>query len=70
MLPIASGQPRALGTDGRPPKLTGEQIVLAQKLIGKGTAAREVDRMLNVHPATLYVGTAPGREVISDDAHA
>ena len=39
---------------GRPPKLTAEQIALAHRLIGEGTAAREAARMLNVHAATLY----------------
>jgi DNA invertase Pin-like site-specific DNA recombinase len=39
---------------GRPPKLTAEQITLAQRLVSEGTSARATASMLGVHPATLY----------------
>jgi DNA invertase Pin-like site-specific DNA recombinase len=39
---------------GRPPKLTPEQIALAQRLVAEGTSAREAAKMLGVHAATLY----------------
>jgi DNA invertase Pin-like site-specific DNA recombinase len=39
---------------GRPPKLTAEQLVVARRLIGEGTAVRETARILKVHAATLY----------------
>jgi DNA invertase Pin-like site-specific DNA recombinase len=39
---------------GRPPKLTTEQVIVAQRLIDEGTAVRETARILNVHTATLY----------------
>jgi DNA invertase Pin-like site-specific DNA recombinase len=39
---------------GRRPKLTSDQIALAERLIGEGTSARETAKMLNVHAATLY----------------
>lgn len=45
---------------GRPPKLTGDQIALARRLIGEGAAAREVARILNVHAATLYRALGTG----------
>jgi DNA invertase Pin-like site-specific DNA recombinase len=39
---------------GRPPKLTSDQIALAQRLVSEGTSAREAAKMLGVHAATLY----------------
>ncbi len=39
---------------GRPPKLTADQIALAQRLIDEGRSPREVARILNVHASTLY----------------
>ena len=53
---------------GRPPKLTADQIALAQRLINEGRSPREAARILNVHASTLYrafalqepKGTAPG----------
>ena len=53
---------------GRPPKLTADQIALAQRLINEGRSPREAARILNVHASTLYrafalqepEGTAPG----------
>ena len=44
---------------GRPPKLSCDQIALAQRLIGEGTSAREVAKILNIHAATLYRALAP-----------
>jgi DNA invertase Pin-like site-specific DNA recombinase len=39
---------------GRPPKLTSDQIKLAQRLIGEGRSVPEVAKILKVHRATLY----------------
>jgi transposase len=39
---------------GRPPKLTADQIALAQRLVGKGASVPEASKILNVHRATLY----------------
>src|SRR5512138_3727164 len=39
---------------GRPPKLTGDQIKLAQQLIDEGRSVPEVSKILKVHRATLY----------------
>lgn len=39
---------------GRTPKLSLEQIVLGQRLIGKGTSVREATKLLKCHHATLY----------------
>lgn len=39
---------------GRPPKLTAEQITLAQRLVDEGRSLREAARVLNVHASTLY----------------
>lgn len=39
---------------GRPPKLTSDQIKLAQRLIGEGRPVPEVAKILKVHRATLY----------------
>jgi DNA invertase Pin-like site-specific DNA recombinase len=39
---------------GRPPKLTGEHIQLAQRLIGEGRSIPAVAKILKVHRATLY----------------
>lgn len=39
---------------GRPPKLTSDQIALAQRLVAEGTSAREAAKMHGVHAATLY----------------
>jgi DNA invertase Pin-like site-specific DNA recombinase len=44
---------------GHPPKLTCDQIALAQRLIGEGTAAREAAKILKIHAATLYRALAP-----------
>lgn len=43
---------------GRPPKLTGEQIKLAHRLIDDGTSVPEASRILKVHRATLYRAAA------------
>ena len=39
---------------GRPPKLTSDQIKLAQRLISEGRSVPEVAKILKVHRATLY----------------
>lgn len=39
---------------GRPPKLTADQIALAQRLVDEGRSPREAARVLNVHASTLY----------------
>ena len=39
---------------GRPTKLSGDQINLAQRLVGEGRPVPEVARILKVHRATLY----------------
>jgi DNA invertase Pin-like site-specific DNA recombinase len=39
---------------GRPPKLTADQIALAQRLVSEGTSVPEASKILNVHRATLY----------------
>jgi DNA invertase Pin-like site-specific DNA recombinase len=39
---------------GRPPKLTSEQIKLAQRLINEGRSVPAVAKILKVHRATLY----------------
>lgn len=39
---------------GRPPKLTADQIALAQRLVEEGRSPRETARILNVHASTLY----------------
>jgi DNA invertase Pin-like site-specific DNA recombinase len=39
---------------GRPPKLTADQIALAQRLVNEGRSPREAARVLNVHASTLY----------------
>lgn len=39
---------------GRPPKLTADQITLAQRLVDEGRSPREAARVLNVHASTLY----------------
>jgi DNA invertase Pin-like site-specific DNA recombinase len=39
---------------GRPPKLTGEQVKLARRLIDEGTSVPEASRILKVHRTTLY----------------
>ena len=39
---------------GRPPKLTGEHIQLAQRLIGEGRSVPAVAKILKVHRVTLY----------------
>lgn len=55
---------------GRPPKLGPEQLALARRLVGEGTSAREVAKMLNVHVATLYraldVPSLPGLPAAAD----
>lgn len=48
-------EPQARGVRfGRPPKLTGDQLALAQRLIGEGRSIPEVAKLLKVHRATLY----------------
>ena len=39
---------------GRPPKLTDDQVKLAQRLIEEGRSVPEVSKILRVHRATLY----------------
>ena len=39
---------------GRPPKLTADQIALAQRLVSEGDSVPEASKILNVHRATLY----------------
>ena len=39
---------------GRPPKLTADQIALAQRLVSEGTSIPGAAKILNVHRATLY----------------
>ena len=39
---------------GRPPKLTPDQIAVAQRLVSEGASASEASKILNVHRATLY----------------
>ena len=39
---------------GRPTKLSGDQIKLAQRLIGEGRPIPEVAKILKVHRTTLY----------------
>jgi DNA invertase Pin-like site-specific DNA recombinase len=39
---------------GRPPKLSADQIALAQRLISEGTSIPGAAKILNVHRATLY----------------
>jgi DNA invertase Pin-like site-specific DNA recombinase len=39
---------------GRPPKLTGDRIALARRLIAEGISVPEVSKILNVHRTTLY----------------
>jgi DNA invertase Pin-like site-specific DNA recombinase len=39
---------------GRPPKLTADQVALAQRLVDEGRSPSEATRMLNVHASTLY----------------
>jgi DNA invertase Pin-like site-specific DNA recombinase len=46
---------------GRPAKLTGDQLILAQRLIGEGRSIPDIAKLLKVHRATLYralVGSA------------
>jgi DNA invertase Pin-like site-specific DNA recombinase len=47
---------------GRPAKLSGEQVALAQRLIGEGWPVCEVAKILKVHRATLYRAMAPPDE--------
>ena len=39
---------------GRPPKLTADQVALAQRLVNEGRSPSEAARILNVHASTLY----------------
>ncbi len=39
---------------GRPAKLTGDQLTLAERLIGEGRSIPKVAKLLKVHRATLY----------------
>ena len=39
---------------GRPPKLTAEQVMLGERLVGEGTSVRETAKLLKCHHATLY----------------
>jgi DNA invertase Pin-like site-specific DNA recombinase len=55
---------------GRPPKLTGEQIKLAHRLIGEGTSVPEASRILKVHRTTLYRTMEAGKPVNSTRASA
>jgi DNA invertase Pin-like site-specific DNA recombinase len=36
------------------PALTSEQIALGQKLLDEGQSARQVAKVLGVHPSTVY----------------
>jgi DNA invertase Pin-like site-specific DNA recombinase len=45
---------------GRPPKLNGDQLSLAQRLIEEGRSVPEVAKLFQVHPATLYRAFSPG----------
>jgi DNA invertase Pin-like site-specific DNA recombinase len=44
---------------GRPPKLTADQIQLAQRLIDEGRSVPEASKILKVHRATLYRALSP-----------
>ncbi len=46
---------------GRPKKMNGDQIKLAQRLLKEGKSVREVSRTFSVHPATLYRILTPSR---------
>jgi len=39
---------------GRPTKLTGDQLLLAERLVGEGRSIPAVAKLLKVHRATLY----------------
>ncbi len=39
---------------GRPPKLTADQVVLGERLVGEGTSVREAAKLLTCHHATFY----------------
>jgi DNA invertase Pin-like site-specific DNA recombinase len=39
---------------GRPPKLSADQLGLAERLIGEGRSIPEIAKLLKVHRATLY----------------
>jgi DNA invertase Pin-like site-specific DNA recombinase len=39
---------------GRPPKLTADQIALAQRLVGEVASVPQASKILNVHRVTLY----------------
>ncbi len=51
---------------GRPPKLTPEQIALAQRLVAEGTSAREAAKMLGVHAARC-IGRFPNSSIVVPD---
>jgi DNA invertase Pin-like site-specific DNA recombinase len=38
----------------RPPKLTADQIALAQRLVGEVASVPQASKILNVHRVTLY----------------
>ncbi|MDO8715201.1 MAG: recombinase family protein [Dehalococcoidales bacterium] len=53
---------------GRPPKLSPEQLKLAQRLIEEGKAAQEIADTFNVHVATIYRLSAT-MDVVSPKPH-
>jgi hypothetical protein len=38
---------------GRPPKLTGDEIAVARRLVNEGTPIPEASKILKVHGATV-----------------
>ena len=44
-----------MSPQGHPPKLTAEQVMLGERLIGEGTSVRETAKLLKFHHAALYV---------------
>jgi DNA invertase Pin-like site-specific DNA recombinase len=50
---------------GRPPKLTADQIALAQRLISEGRSPRDAAKILNVHASTLYRAFALQERAVS-----
>ena len=47
---------------GRPAKLSGDQVALAQRLIGEGRPICEVAKILKVHRTTLYRALTPAAD--------
>lgn len=39
---------------GRPSKLTADQVILGERLVGEGTSVREAAKLLKCRHATLY----------------